>query len=109
MRSTDRKMSRYVQGGETFRTNVRLKWWEKRIFPKKDTDLFFEITPKYVGRPDLIAFDVYNNVALNWLVLQYNTIMDINLELVAGKIIRLPRKDRVIFDIINQTTGGTKE
>jgi len=109
LRSTDKKFSRYVQGGQTFRTDVRLKWWERRKLEKRDTDLFFEITPKYAGRPDLIAFDVYNNVALNWLVLQYNTIMDINLELIAGKTIRLPTPERVIFDIINQTSGGTKE
>lgn len=103
------KKSRYTQGGKSYYNNAgKVKWWERRELGEAYDDFNFLITPKYANRPDLIAYDVYNNTELSWLVLQFNTIVDVKKELVAGKTIRLPTKNRVFFSIINRKIGGEK-
>lgn len=99
-KSTDNNKSRYLQGGETQILEKRLGWWERKIIPKRDDDLKFVITDKYVGRPDLISYDVYQTPDLMWLVLQYNNILDPTLEIVEGKELTLPTPSRVILSIL---------
>jgi len=104
--STDQSNSRYVQGGDTDRLSQRLGWWERKEMLFADDDITFEITPEYHHRPDKVAFVMYGNRDLIWLVLQYNTIIDIITEFVTGNTIRLPTPSRVAREILINQTGG---
>lgn len=106
MNSTDGKRSRYVQGGTTERYSTRLGWWERQILEKNTTDVAVTITSKYALRPDLLAAEFYGDSRLQWLVLQFNNIVDINIEFVEGKEILLPSPSRVTFGMLNNSTGG---
>lgn len=102
-----KEQSRYTQGGTTFTYPRRLGWWERRIIAPRDDDLFVTVTNRQSRRPDLIAYDYYKNSDLTWLVLQYNNIVDVNVELLEGAEIRLPAPQRVLLSILTNTVGGT--
>ena len=104
--STERRNSRYTQGGVTDIFPDRLGWWERRIIRQRDDDIFHTITSQEAGRADLIAFNQYGDANLDWLVLQYNNIVDNVVELTEGAEIRLPPKDRVSLSILSGSTGG---
>ena len=104
--STNKQNSRYVQGGTTTTFPLRLGWWNRLVMVTDDDDLFITISNRQDRRPDIIAADIYGKAELNWIVLQYNNIADINLELQAGTEIRLPTPDRVFFDMLNRPAGG---
>lgn len=88
--------SRYVIGGTTEQTANRLGWWERTILEFQDDDQQITLTdPKYIGRPDLIAYDYLGDEEYEWLVLQYNTILFPRKELVLGVNIRLPALSRL--------------
>lgn len=107
--SVNKRNSRYVQGGTTTTHPKRVGWWERLVMLPDDDDLFHTITNRQDRRPDVIASDVYGKANLAWIVLQFNSIVDINLELQAGQEIRLPTPDRVFFDMLNRPTGGVPE
>jgi len=107
--SVNKRNSRYVQGGTTTTHSTRVGWWERLVMLPDDDDLFHTITNRQDRRPDVIASDVYGKAELAWVVLQFNNIVDINLELQAGQEIRLPTPDRVFFDMLNRPTGGVPE
>lgn len=104
--SVNKKNSRYVQGGTTTTWPKRLGFWERTVILQQDDDIFTTITRRQDRRPDLIAFDFYGKQELGWLVLQYNNVVDLNLQLREGTEIRLPNADRVFFDLLNSPTGG---
>lgn len=106
--SVNKRHSRYVQGGTTITHPRRLGWWNRLTMKADDDDIFHTITNRQDRRPDLIALDIYNKQELLWIVLQFNNIADINLELRAGTRIRLPTPDRVFFDMLNRPTGGVQ-
>lgn len=106
IKSTNDKNSRYVWGGDSVQYSDRIGWWERRVLPQSDNDLLFVLTPIYSGRPDLVAYDLYGNAKLQTLVLQYNNILDPEVEFVTGKTIRLPLKSRVLLSILNKKSGG---
>lgn len=105
--SLEYKNSRYIQGGLTQPSQSRLGWWERDIIPTADDDVSFNITVDFAQRPDMIAFAIYDNPNLAWLVLQYNTIQDIETELVVGKTIKLPSRNRVLTSILARPVGKT--
>lgn len=105
-KSTESRLSRYVQGGLTDKYNNRLGWWERYNFPKSDSDVRYIIPQSRDRRPDLVAKDVYNQVRLTWLVLQYNNIVDIETEFRAGAELLLPSQQRVFAQITAQPVGG---
>lgn len=90
---------RYSNGGGTIDHGTRLGWWEMQNFPKSHDDLRVIIRGKYVRRPDLLAYDVYGQAGMMWLVLQYNNILDMQEEFVDGLEITLPTKSRVMTEI----------
>jgi hypothetical protein len=106
--SADNIKSRYTQGGETERFENRLGWWERDIdtLKKSSDDLLVTIAPKYDRRPDAFAADYFGRTDLEWIVLQFNSIVDINEEFRSGKKIRVPVADRALFDFLNKSTGG---
>lgn len=106
--SVQNRESRYTQGGETDVYRQRLGWWERdaETFQHDASDLFITIPRAYDRRPDRLAFDYFGRASLQWLILQYNNIVDINEEFVAGKQIRVPDPSRVSLTFLNKKTGG---
>ena len=96
--SVESRDSRYTQGGETERFEERLGWWER--------DLFIQIAPQYDKRPDKMATDLFGRPTLMWIILQFNSIVDINEEFRAGKTIRVPEPSRAQLTFLNKATGG---
>ena len=105
-KSTQKRRSRYTQGGTTDIFPDRLGWWERRVIRQRDDDLFHTVTSQEATRADLIAFNAYGDANLDWLVLQYNNIVDNVVELAEGEEIRLPPKQRVSLSILTGSTGG---
>lgn len=105
--SADGAKSRYTQGGEVERFQRRLGWWERNlsVVPRGD-DLLVTLAPKYDKRPDLFSVDYLGSALLQWVVLQLNNIVDINEEFIAGKQIRVPDTQRVLFNLLGKRTGG---
>ncbi len=100
--------SRYVHGGTTTRRNTRNGWWERKILEKSDTDITITIEPNEDRRPDIMAFRLYDDPKLAWLILQFNNIVDTETEFTTGKEILVPTARRVQLDILTQPTGGER-
>jgi hypothetical protein len=98
--SLTNRIGRYKQGGGTTSLPSRISWWERRKFSPAYDDITFKITPTYINRPDLIAFEIYGRAELMWLVLQFNSIVDINEELYNGRSIKLPSQRRLQTEIL---------
>lgn len=64
-----------------------------RPIPKEDDDLTFTINRTYQYRPDLLAYDLYQNAALWWVFYQRNpnTLTAPPLDFVVGVQIYLPK------------------
>lgn len=97
----DSKRGRYSVGGTTDIFSNRLGWWEKDLSLLEHAldDIQYLITKPVEFKPSLVAFDVYNTTALEWLVLMYNNIVDINEEFIAGKTIQLPSAQRALWQL----------
>ena len=107
-KSTNSQSGRYVQGGSTEQYENRIGWWERRNFAKSYDDVTVTVTPRTACRPDLIAYDIYQKANLQWFILQYNNIADINTELTAGTKLTLPTPARMQSTVMTQSTGRTK-
>lgn len=106
--SLDRRKSRYTQGGDTETYTSRIAWWERREFEKDSSDIYITLTDRTHLRPDLLSYDIYGDVSYSWVLLQYNNILDINTEFTAGTEIVAPSPERLIFTMMNKSTGGTQ-
>lgn len=106
--STFRKDSRYTVGGATEMEPQLMGWWNKKTFPRDDTDYVYVIEKKYEGRPDLLAQAFYDNTYLWWFICQYNAILDFNTEFVENTIIKIPTKKRVTTFLNSTNVGGIK-
>jgi hypothetical protein len=105
--SVKKKHSRYTQGGVSEVGEAFIRWWERDSYETDDvTDRFYVIPDLYATSPDLISYDYYGRNDLGWLILQYNKIVDINEELVAGVTIRLPNKNRVFFELLSRPVSA---
>jgi hypothetical protein len=64
-----------------------------RPIPKEDDDLTFTINTTYQYRPDLLAFDLYQDAALWWVFYQRNpnTLQAPPLDFKVGTLIYLPK------------------
>ena len=102
-RSDQVRGSRMKQGGVTDVSGDRLGWWERTIFPKSPLDVTIKLTRKYAMRPDLLAYDMYGKVTLQWFVLQYNNIIDVTEEFVEGATITLPTKSRLMMELLGKS------
>jgi len=103
---TSAPTSRYTQGGTADIYPTRVGWWERRVLEKDDTDIFIEISPGEDRRADMIAYNIYKRANLGWVVLQFNHIVDPEVELTVGTTIRLPSLRRLTLDILSRPTGG---
>jgi hypothetical protein len=66
-----------------------------RPIPKSTDDLLFTINTTFQYRPDLLAFDLYNDAGLWWVFYQRNpnTLQAPPMDFEAGTSIYLPRMD----------------
>ncbi len=64
-----------------------------RPIPKDPTDIYWEITPAYNQRPDLLAYDMYNSSKLWWVFASRNPnrLKDPLFDFVTGVGIYLPK------------------
>ena len=106
MNSTYTQNSRYTNGGTTEVDGNFVEWWERTMFTTNSTDLEYVLEKRFEGRPDKLASVFYNDSSLLWIILQYNNILDINEEFIAGTVLLIPTKDRVNKDFLNGKTGG---
>lgn len=102
--SLDRVNSRYVQGGTTEDLPNRLGFWDRKVFPRDTTDRVITLEAKYDRRPWLLAHDLYKDSRLMWFLLQYNTIVDIDTEFVAGAEITYPTPYRLRVGLLSRGT-----
>lgn len=103
------KKSRFVHGGTTDVYSSRLGWWKKKTIEKSDDDIFVTINARYAKRPWMVAYDYYSGQhSFQWLVLQYNNILDIDEEFVVGKTIRIPTPQRLGLEILSGRMGGNR-
>lgn len=101
-RSDQQRGGRFVQGGTVEVVGNRLGWWERKIFPKAASDVEYVVTRKYEGRPDLLAFDLYGRANLQWFVMQYNAISDLNEDFTEGTVISLPTRARLFGELLSR-------
>lgn len=104
--STDNNRSRYVQGGTTDRYPTRLGWWDRRSLPTDDSDISVTIDARYQYRPWMVAYDYFGSESLEWVVLQYNNILDTMEEFTQGTVIKLPTQQRLNLEILSKASGG---
>jgi hypothetical protein len=64
-----------------------------RPIPRDPIDVYWQITETYSMRPDLLAFDLYNDSALWWVFAQRNpnTLKDPLFDFVTGTYIFIPQ------------------
>lgn len=63
-------------------------------FIPDDTDIFFEVTPDYENRLDLIAYRFYNNPLYWWIIASASNIKDPTI-IPPSTILRIPNPERV--------------
>ena len=78
----------------TSSTNGALNLLNVRSFPHLKDDLIYEIDHQYNYRPDLLAYDLYNNAGLWWVFAQRNpnTLIDPVFDFITGLQIYLPQQ-----------------
>lgn len=89
-------MSNYNKTSPYFFTpivNGYLDIMQMRDIPSETDDILFEVTSTYENRPDLLAYDLYENENLWWVFAMRNkkTLKDPVFDLVAGTKIYLPK------------------
>lgn len=100
------KNSRYIHGGDTEVDGKFIEWWDRKKFPFDSSDVFYKLEKTYEGRPDKLASVFYGDSSVWWLILQYNNILDLNEEFVAGVELRMPTKDRLQRSMLTGKSGG---
>lgn len=86
----------YSNTSPYFKTNMDLGYLDVinfRDIPLQVDDILFEVTKTYEYRPDLLAYDLYQNVNLWWVFAVRNktVIKDPVFDMVAGTKIFLPK------------------
>lgn len=101
-KSTNRRNSRYVQGGTIEESSNRIGWWERRTLLPSPKERTVTITPETQNRPDIIANKYLGNSEYEWIILQYNNIIDINEEFDIGAVIKIPDSLYVQTMVLNK-------
>lgn len=65
----------------------------------------FLVSGKYINRPDLISYSVYNSPDYWWMICKFNGICDVFSELVSGVVIDIPSLE----DLNNYIAKNTKK
>jgi hypothetical protein len=90
--------SRTSPYSSTPQTNGYLDFLTFRDIPALTTDVQFTVTSQYKHRPDLLAYDLYQDVNLWWVfaVRNKNIIRDPVYDLIPGVKIYIPTKSSVL-------------
>jgi hypothetical protein len=69
-----------------------------RPIPMLDSDIYWEITKVYEYRPDMLAYDLYNDPRLWWVFAQRNPnrLKDPYFDFVTGIGIYIPKQDTLV-------------
>ena len=72
-----------------------------RPIPSQSDDYLYTVEPQYNHRPDLLAYDLYDDPKLWWVFAQrnYDQIEDPIYDFKPGVTIKLPKKDNVLKDL----------
>jgi hypothetical protein len=86
----------YSKTSPYFTTNVTgsyLDLLRLRDIPAQSDDILFTVTQQYSNRPDLLAYDLYNDVNLWWVfaVRNKSIIKDPVFDMMSGQKIYLPK------------------
>lgn len=103
--STLSQRSRYVVGGQTEVNQNALEWWERTQFQTAESDTTYVVEKRAEGRLDLVAQAFLDDSSLWWLIAQLNSILDPFGEIVEGRVLRIPTKERV-QSMLNGRIGG---
>jgi hypothetical protein len=78
--------------------SLYLETWVPRAIPASDDDFQYTIQPQYNFRPDLLAYDIYDNPKLWWVFMQRNVdiIYDPIYDFRSGVTIQLPKKSKLL-------------
>lgn len=105
--SIQKRLSRYTQGGTTERLGDKLGWWERRNIVLDDiNEIVYTIDIQTNKRPDKVAHQYFNSTELEWVILEYNNIVDVNEEFIYGKKILIPSNQYVRTAIITRPVGN---
>ena len=94
-------MATYSNTSPYFSTRVvngeYLGKFEIRPVPAENDDILYTIEPQYTYRPDLLAYDLYNNQNLWWVFAQRNmdVLKDPVYDFVPGTEIYLPKQSQL--------------
>lgn len=90
------KYSSFSQYSQTPQTSWYLDLYQDVGFEEDISDEIYVIEPKYKHRPDLLAYDRYNNAALLYIFFLINDdIFDPIFDMIPGNTIRVPTSSRV--------------
>lgn len=91
------RYSKFSPYSTTPENNLYLELLRIRPVPSEADDFEYVIQSQYKHRPDLLAYDVYGNSKLWWVIVQRNlhTIKDPIYDFEPGKIIYLPKKSNL--------------
>lgn len=98
--------SRYVQGGVTETQNSRLEWWERSVFSRDATDRIYIVENIYEGRLDNISAVFYGEPRYWWVIAQMNNILDPASEIIAGRALIIPTKERLHLMLTGRQGGA---
>ena len=97
--------SRYVQGGVSETQDNKIEWWERTIFKKDPSDQIYVIENIYQGRLDSISAVFYGDPRFWWFLAQYNNVLDPASEILPGRILLIPTKDRLQLMLTGRIGG----
>lgn len=83
--------------GNCLNNGFFMGYYNHRNLPKSPTDYYYIIPTKYDLKPGLLAYDLYGDAQLLWVFSIFNRdiLQDPLFDFRAGKIIRIPTKDRL--------------
>lgn len=81
----------------TSQNSMHLELLEPRAVPSESDDMQYTISSVHRHRPDLLAFDLYDNAKLWWVFMQRNmdVIKDPIYDFEIGTVIFLPKKSNL--------------
>ena len=105
--STLNAYSRYVHGGTTEVSTGFLEWWERKTIPIIAGDETYVVPDNLAGRITSIAELFYGESNYWWVIALANNIVDPFSEVVPGRILGIPAKQR-LPQILNGSMGGVQ-
>ena len=89
------KNGRYVIGGTTEVSSIAIEHWDKNVMQSHPTDIVYYVESQYVNKPHMLGYVFYGDTGLWWVICQYNGILDPITEIIEGKLLMIPLKERI--------------